>query len=136
MSCGCYSHVGAANPLDTDEPPKKPCASCMAAARAIAPAPIRLGAAADDVTTLQQFLQQISTTQTFPTAAELAAAQQAATNLSTEVPGMTGAPTTPATAPASSSMTVSPTAVILMAAGAALLGGGVVYLATTRKKRR
>lgn len=139
MSCpgGCNDHA-------SDDPTHPPCASCLAA-RMLPPKMVpavmsgvrRVGAAADDVTTLQRFLQQLTSTETFPTASELQAAQQAVTNLSTEVPGMQGSPTTPTTpSGGGSSVTTSPAGVILMVAGAALVGGGVVYLGVTKRKRK
>lgn len=141
MACNCADH-------DPNDPTHRPCAPCLAA-RMLPPkmvpavmsgtpvsraASIRLGAASDDVQTLQRFLQQLSSTQTFPTNAELDAAQQAATNLSAEVPGMPGAPSP--SSGSGSPMTVSPAGVILMVAGAALIGGGAVYIAATSRRRR
>ncbi len=138
MACDCLNH-------DPNDPTHKPCAPCLAArmlpskmvpmvmSGTPAGRAARLGAAADDVTTLQKFFQQLSSTQTFPTNAELTAAQQAVTNLSTEVPNMPGAP---APTSSGSSMTVSPAGVILMIAGTALVAGGVVYIAASGKKRK
>lgn len=134
MSCNCH---GPATNTNVAAVKKKPCGPCKAAADAIAsvtpPHTFHgVGAASEtDLTTIQTFLQSL-TPNSPPTAADIASAQQAATDLSASV----FTPTPIAMSPAPNTTTVSNTVLILGGLAVAIGGASVAYLYTSSKKSR
>ena len=128
MSCDCHD----------PKKPKKPggCSPCAQAARAIMsvtpPHTFHgVGAAAtSDLTTIQTFLASLSPSAP-PTAADIASAQQAATDLSTQVF------TPPVSATPAAGSTTLPTSVLVLGGIAVALGGAsIAYLYKTSPARR
>jgi hypothetical protein len=124
------------DPTKPKKPGAVPCSPCAQAARAIASAtPAHtfhgVGAAAtSDLTTIQTFLASL-TPNTPPTQADLTAAQQAATDLSTQV----FSPPASAT-PAAGSTTLPTTYLVLGGLAIALGGASIAYLYKSPKRRR
>ena len=121
MSCDCH------DPSKKKKPGVKPCSPCAQAAKAIMsvtpPHTFHgVGAAAtSDLTTIQTFLQSL-TPNAPPTQADITAAQEAATDLSTQV----FTPTSYA-APAGST-TVPTSTLVLGAAAVAIAAASLAYL--------
>lgn len=120
MSCDCH------DPSKKKKPGVKPCSPCAQAAKAIMsvtpPHTFHgVGAAAtSDLTTIQTFLQSL-TPNAPPTQADITAAQEAATDLSTQV-------FTPSTATPAGSTTVPTSTLVLGAAAVAIAAASLAYL--------
>lgn len=129
MSCNCND---AAN--DADHVPCSPCAAAAKAMVSVLPphsfqGSQGLGAATDDLTTIQQFLQTL-TSGIAPTTSELAAAQAAATSLSADVFAAQKTSMPP------NAVAVNKTALVMGGIALVLGGASLTYLYKTSSKRR